>query len=333
MKQALSARYGGLLIEATEADYSSFKHLHLLCPNCKRSVYLVQPHAVEPHSRKRKDGTTTQVQGYSVDPYFAHHPEVDRSIVDDCELRVSSLSDTQKAAIQAKSRQQLLKRLHAHFWRILKTNFKMFDHDSKLTLIRDLWIRASIREENFSKRLYEVLIGSLAKTFRAKLEQTKLEIDHAIDVWFEQSQEQDLVPEPFRPLLTIWRQKLDRQMQKLIVAEMLDFLCQPRQTPILEELIEAGVYMLVLSRAVSLERAKSVDEVARIANLFHFGADEALERHLLLATRSLIGINEAEYAAAFIFIRDDVVQNLAFTDWAGEFDRLERLEKGKANLK
>jgi hypothetical protein len=54
MLLASSIRYGGILVEAPECDYNSFKHLGLLCPICKRSVFLVAPKMRPAHNRKIK---------------------------------------------------------------------------------------------------------------------------------------------------------------------------------------------------------------------------------------------------------------------------------------
>jgi len=77
MLTASSIRYGEMLVDAAECDYTSFKHLGLLCPICKRSVFLVKEAVRSATQRKKKDGSTCEVKGSNVVSYFAHHPEID----------------------------------------------------------------------------------------------------------------------------------------------------------------------------------------------------------------------------------------------------------------
>jgi hypothetical protein len=62
---ASSIRFGGLLVEASDCDYTSFKHLGLLCPICKRSVFLVGAKQRATHTRKNKAGDFRNLIGVS----------------------------------------------------------------------------------------------------------------------------------------------------------------------------------------------------------------------------------------------------------------------------
>jgi hypothetical protein len=84
MKFAASMRYGGELVEASECNYDDYKHLGLLCPECKSSVFLV---AGSMRSRKEKT--------FDVSAHFSHFKNVAPTLVQKCELRVAKCCSLQ----------------------------------------------------------------------------------------------------------------------------------------------------------------------------------------------------------------------------------------------
>lgn len=329
MKTATSIRYGGLLVNAENCNYDSFKHLGLLCPICKRSVFLVGAAQRETHSRKRKDGTTTQVKECIVPSHFNHHPDVSKEQVLDCELRSQNLTLLQRTAIAAKARGQRQKTMQRHFWKIVKTSIKLQEIDDIPPTMEMLWGKASIRSPEATKRLYALLLESLREQFArpAQLEHTKATLLQGIEKWVQEMDDEELTPPNYRPLLKIWKQKLDLKMQEMIVCEALDFVCQKMQSPILLKLIESSLYCWILADSTSLinggSLAKRVKEFQKIG-YNSINTVDGFAEAMIVSARRLIGMDKEAFEFIFYFVRDDVTQALALIDWPRQFERLEK---------
>lgn len=333
MKEAQSMRYGGLFVQASECDYTSFKHQGLLCPCCKKTVFLVAGSERSPHQRTLKNGSVREVKQAKIDAYFAHHPDTEKASVEVCELRSTQITQAQKLLIAAQARGQRQKALQAHCWKILRTSIKLVDIDTTPKLLYSFWERATehYREKKAAKRMYQLLISNLCDQFRipAQLAHTKSSLGDGIDRWFKESQDESLIDPSMAPLFELWRSQLDRKMQEAIICEVLDFVCQIRQTPILQSMVENAVYNFVLSQAVGIKFKPSVEEYTRVLNRITISADlidESVTENMLYITRVLSKMNRTQFEKCFYYVRDDVAQALVFTDWAGEFQRLENLE-------
>jgi len=334
MKTAISIRYGGLFVDASECDYTSFKHQGLLCPICKKTVFLVSGSERSPHQRTLKNGSVREVKKAKIDAYFAHHPDTEKASVEACELRSSQITQAQKQLVVAQSRGQRLKILQAHCWKILKTSIKLADIDTTPKLLYSFWERATshYREPKAAKRMYQLLIDNLCDQFRlsAQLAHTKSTLGHGIDRWVKDSQDEFLVVPAMKPLFELWRSQLDRKMQEAITCEVLDFISQVRQKPILQALVENGVYNFVLCSSAALQaRITDLSQLGRYFNKMSVDcdlADESMIENMIAFTTQLSRLNNDQFEACFNYVRDDVVQSIVFTDWAGEFQRLENLE-------
>lgn len=334
MKEAQAIRYGGLFVAATECDYSSFKHQGLLCPVCKKSVFLVAGSERSPHQRTLKDGSTREVKQAKVDAYFAHHPDTERASVEVCELRSTQITQAQKQLVAAQARGQRLKVLQNHCWKILKTSIKLADIDTTPKLLYSFWEHATsyYREEKAAKRMYQLLISNLCDQFRlpAQLAHTKSTLGDGIDKWFEESQDEFLVVPTMKPLFEVWRSQLDRKMQEAIACEVLDFVSQVRQSPILSALVENAVYNFILCSAAALKAGiEDISELTRYFNKISPEVDlcdESMIQNMIAFTTQLTRMHGGQFEACFNYVRDDVAQSIVFTDWAGEFQRLENKE-------
>ena len=111
MKYASAMKYGGELVAAVDCDYSSFKELVPLCPNCKEPVYL------------RSGGQRESVKGkaYQIGPHWCHFKGISAEQVSGCELRVNGYTEKDRAKIAAQARGQRLKLLQRWFWRVFST--------------------------------------------------------------------------------------------------------------------------------------------------------------------------------------------------------------------
>lgn len=332
MLLASSIRYGGILVEAADCDYTSFKHLGLLCPICKRSVFLVGAKQRSTHTRKNKAGELISIRESTVSSYFAHHPEVDRSTVDDCELRSSKITQIQRQQAELISRNQRRKILQNHFWKICKTSLNLLDPERIPVILEQAFVAASARHPLASKKMFDLLIGHLCDRLACteQLTETKQTLEQGMRLW-----RLDILSNPhrcgdaMREALTLWGQTLDLKMQVAIVSEAFDFVSQKMQRPILGLLVCTALYKWLVARALcddAMTLAKRLD----VFNAYSMPVtapdpdlDEAFGANMLSATRELIGMDTANFVALLGFVRDDVAQSLSTIDWAGEFERLD----------
>jgi hypothetical protein len=244
MLEALSIRYGGMLIPADQCDYNSFRDMALLCPICRRSVYLAAGSVRASHSRKNKEGGSVAVKEATIATHFRHSPDVDRVITEDCELRSKQITPIQRAAIASAAKNQRAKILRSHFWKIVQTSLYMVDHESYVTLF-DQSFEASFKDsylDEFNrKKTKQLLIGFVASNARAP--KRLLEIDEKLCELFDHlttnSEWMDKVSDWFT--VTKILEMIHGQMQLEIVREAFLFLIQPRQIEIFETLIKNAI--------------------------------------------------------------------------------------------
>lgn len=105
MKYAASMRYGGELIAATDADYDSYKHLGLLCPECKEPVFL------------RAEGTRVRNgKEIPIGAHFCHFQAKDVELAKECENRIGGYTKEEIEKRAAVARGQRLKLMQKWFW-------------------------------------------------------------------------------------------------------------------------------------------------------------------------------------------------------------------------
>lgn len=108
MRYASAMYFGGQLIEATDADYDSYKSLGLLCPNCKSAVFL------QAISQRQVGSTLVEIP-----PHFKHFKAKDPALVKECEARVAKYDAKAIQRRAALARNQRLRLLQRKFWEML----------------------------------------------------------------------------------------------------------------------------------------------------------------------------------------------------------------------
>jgi len=223
--------------------------------------------------------------------------------------------------------------LQAHCWKILRTSIKLVDIDTTPKLLYSFWERGhAYRDPKAAKKLYQLMTTNLCQQFRvpAQLSHTKSTLGNGIDQWIQNSQDEFLVHPTMAPMFEVWRSQLDRKMQEAIACEVLDFVSQIRQNGILTALIENAVYNFLLVSAAAL---KDPNKLTRYFNKMAPNADLCdvnMVEDMIAFTTVLTRMDKTQFEKMFVYIRDDVAQSIVFTDWAGEFQRLENLELARA---
>lgn len=335
MLLASSIRYGGLLIEAGDCDYTSFKHLGLTCPICKRSVFLVAPTQRQAHNRKNKAGELIAVKESSVVSYFAHHPEIDRSTVDDCELRSAKITHLQRLQSETTSRNQRRKILQNHCWKIITTSLNLPDCEEVSKLLRSTFESSQMNRSFNAKKLYDLLIETLCNQWSlpGQLDHTKSTLEDGMLKWSADILSRpERIPSEVRSAMVRWSQTLELKMQTAIVKEVIDFTATKMQRPILIKVIESAIYKWLMATTIAGYEPE-ISKRIEIFNLYYLRADmmpnlpDTFGVDLIKSVQMLIGLDRLQFAALFYFIRDDVAQSFSMIDWAGEFERLDNSVK------
>jgi hypothetical protein len=338
MQYAKSLRFAGMLLDAQECDYTDFINHGLRCPNCSGTVFLVAGSQRELHSRKLKSGESVTVKGSIVPAHFSHH-STDKAQIADCELRSAKMTQVQRQAFQAQARGQVARIFRQKFFAMVKTSIKLHDFDSTDKVLLDLWQRASLKQPIAAKAQLTTFIDMLCRQFviPGQIKHSKEGLSNAIERWGEQVVDPKQIPARYQERFKSWANALDRQMQCLIVAEAIDYVCHKSQKALLQELMKCALYSWILAHSyASLISAQGLTSRARTEEIYNtlmveavvfnqqLISDEEMAQAMVRTTRQLIGLDREEFELIFLFVRDDIVQILTFVDWADEFEKREK---------
>lgn len=342
MLTASSIRYGGMLVDAAECDYTSFKHLGLLCPICKRTVFLVREKLRPASTRKNKNGSISAVKEANVCSYFAHHSDVDRDTINDCELRSSQITLGQRLAAETISRNQRQKIMQAHLWKITKTSLMLYELEMFEKIFAGVWMNVCVYADKRKEFALVELIKFISNYLLAiRGEQLDVCVDEIVNVVMRQSKEvhtqmSDEVRETMERKVKEMGlnnrlednfsdkvlahsislvNSVDIHMHSQIINEVLAFLNQKRQCFILNKLLLVAMHMATNRRTI-IAASKNGGEVT-IANY--------TESYKSLV-RTLVGCDESVLVNFASDTVEHLIMILAEVNWAEQFEALENKE-------
>lgn len=332
MKTASSIRYGGMLVDANECDYTSFKHLGLLCPICKRTVFLVKESTRSASQRKIKDGSKIDVKSADIPAYFAHHPEVDKNTVNDCELRSKQITVAERAYLEAKAHNQRQKIFHAHFWKMLLTSFSLVNCERDIDMLEKIWVRECVYTEKRAVFAFQELVNLFIGKYRQLRDDSVVEIineqclywkaEYAITVerdrhpnrYAEWTSEADKkAVSMFMSGIELWNNSVDIRMQQKIVGESSQFIIQKRQVKILETLVKIAIHAAI-----------HIQSIQRCVNLNRTVNKDLYSSEYRRLTRALIGADDGELDRIFDIVAHTLIKILTSVHWAYQFELLEQ---------
>jgi len=206
MKLAKAMRYGGEPIDAADCDYSDFKSLIPLCPNCSEPVFL----------RKDSDRISKLGKEFKIPQHWSHFGSTSEEQKAACEARVSSYTEADRQRIQSQARGQRLKLIQRWFWRVWRERNFNETVDSLMSLkahvdsafLGELFCFQPLKE-SISKRLKASEVNMLTPTGDGNQEQIE-------SIQAELS-------------------ALDMGLHRSITSEVLDFLYSRKNRDLLEE--------------------------------------------------------------------------------------------------
>lgn len=314
MQYAASIKYGGLLVDASECDYEAFRNLGLTCPHCHESVFLVQGH--ERHYQKTSK--TTEVASH-----FCHRPDKNKDAIALCELRVRQITSAETQRRETKSKNQRLQLFNRHLWSILLTCYKLKNFEKKQQSLDSGFRSVCKSEPNVTvvKNAYKDFITQNISSYKNSIIS---EADFFFsDLMKKISDDKLVLQEDLKAILTLWRQRIDAKMQVEIYKEAVTCLLQKKHLLILEKLIEASLHSLVTITALSVDLNLGDSDRLQIYNSFFTGEinlNKETEIDVYQALMDAIITQDSErLSTIYHFVRDDVLETIAFTPWAESF--------------
>lgn len=234
MKYAAAIRYGGQLVEAAEVDYESYKALGLLCPNCKEPVFL------QGASRRLTRDKVVQVPCH-----FKHFAAKDPALVKQCEARVAKYDQSEVQRRATIARNQRLKLLQRWFWTIF-SKYSSSEVDVHLQ-----WYKQSVSEKNRnafeeeSSFAFIKNVGFLKSIADYFIKNITEDCERYIQ-YLMQERVSGVSADAVQKDIALIRRasSLDLELQRLVVHEILDFLCTSSSRSLLKQLLIISLSIL-----------------------------------------------------------------------------------------
>lgn len=316
MQYASSIKYGGLLVAANDCDYEAYKNLGLVCPCCHESVFLTAGHERYYNASNKK---TTVVS------HFSHRPDKDKKEVERCKLRIAQITSADITKNENVSRNQRLKLFNRHLWSLLNLCYKLNNFDESSIFINKGF--NLIAENNTqAQAIFRAFNDLLTTIFLGEVPRIHRESEHYLEELIEKSQNEQFVPtESLQSLLATWRQTIDKKMHVAIYNEVVDCLVQKKHLPILQSLITLSLYNFVCVTAICERDRLSINKRITAYNSLHSQNVQINESVIYEVFSNLVDVfasrNSKAMEAIAAFVRDDVLEIIAFTPWAEGFEK------------
>lgn len=244
MRLAESIRYGGNLVSAEDCDYDAYKHLGLICPECKNPVFLRGEYLrVAPKSGEQ----------VLVKPSFAHFKAADPTQIIACENRVASYDRQELERRANKARNQRLKLLQRWFWQVFtdcnggikgvienEFNTRFVDENS---LDAAILLLKSFTSQEISNGNYQVV-----EKFINESDINKLKSDSTIQK-------------------VQYLTKIDRRFHAQICSEVIEFLRARSSSHLLKQALNCVHYMVGITPTGKQQLLEGEVEQVLLSNL------------------------------------------------------------------
>ena len=299
MKLAAAMKYGGELVNAEECDYDSFKQLVPLCPNCKEPVFL----------RVGSDRLSVKGKEFKIGPHWCHFKGISAEQVASCESRVSGYTENDRQRIAAQARGQRLKLLQRWFWSVYTDSFYSFlgkdsAHISQYPNVESLRSDIGILSRRHSESMLNpnnppFLDRTVLNRAAAKIVQLSEDLS-SFDSYIS-GYVASVSAAMSRSLF------VDYAMQNAMDSLTKAFFTRPRS-------VDSDLQQKIIPEVVGFLTAKRQQSLLTSIALMHCWFNSKAAESMANANAK----NELALAIALM-----VVQQIVFTPWAAEFQRLE----------
>lgn len=227
MKYASAMYFGGELIDATDADYDSYKDLGLLCPNCKSPVFL------QAVSKRHYVDKIIEIPAH-----FKHFQAKDPALAKECEARVARYDAKELKRRASQARNQRLRILQRRFWDIFSEyydNFLAKPPLNVLTILESISTPIMLMGNTLSIMFFDIKDTIHKEYIKENIEN----LFNEKKIAFCYGRDSDAIsplPGTQKHFIEVLTTKLDRQMQELVACEVLDFLHSKSSCPLVRKL-------------------------------------------------------------------------------------------------
>jgi hypothetical protein len=264
MEWAKSILYGGMILNAKEADYKSSERLILVCPICGEAVYLVKGHNRAEHARMSPKSKEIVLVKESVIPNsFAHF----HGVAENCELKSKSINQNTIQSAIATGRGQRLRFIQRRFGQIA---FSETIEENK-TIKHQMTIQNPFTRDKQIEEMLNNLQESISNCL--KIKDIKIASRMILDTAITEPEKKIINVEKEKLLRRIkWLNSLELDLHIEIVQEVMSFLLSKSGYPCLIKSMDYGLSLLELSypestKLLSLHLAHSKEELE--TNYYH----------------------------------------------------------------
>lgn len=279
MKYASSIRYGGELIEAKDCDYESYKHLGLLCPECKDPVFL---RAEGVRILKKKE--------VKIGAHFAHFPGKDPALMLACENRVKAYNESDLERLAKNTQNQRRKLFNRFFCKIIKEHLSLeYSWEFSNIVLQDLNNKNIVQKfargysdpdilSNSIAFIEEAITGSYSLSNlchnNREIPQLVCRLAH-----FKNLAVNPDLNEAFRQSII---SGLDLKMHKMVCIEALQFIATKGARPILEKLFSLALGHIVCDAQKGMIKVRK--EIISTPNNILFDTTATMVDNYILTT-------------------------------------------------
>jgi len=279
-------------------------------------VFLIQE-----HDRHYKSSKTSVVAAH-----FNHRKEKSAQAIALCELRVKQITSAEIKRRENASRNQRLRLFNRHLWNILTMCYKL-EHSTveRQRLVEKGFVKVC-PDERAAMQIKKGYTNLICHTLVDQSERILSEADYFIsNLRSKVTEEQLILHEHLKPLLSIWRQTIDQKMQVEIYKEVAASLTQKKHLPILEKLVTISLYNFAIVTALSVESNLKDEQRLQMFNSFFAGNiqvnEETTDGIFQALVETYVTKDKERMSAVYNFAQDDVLETIALTPWAEGFDK------------
>lgn len=248
MRFASSLLYGGMLVDAENADYQDYKRLLLRCPICGKEVHLVREKSRPAHKRVTpKSKRIVEVKASTAAACFSHFD----GIVDDrCQRKIASFSRKDIERRQTASRGQRLRFFQRRFWECIA-----FSHQVENKLGVDgnhrEWLHRlfGLAQPQDPPAFHDLKIELMQNEFIARFPKAK---DYLQDLAAQLLRQAHTAPTSVIRFhsscqqqeissMVEWVTGLELDLHIAVVQEAIDYLCTRSAQPLLKALLMEAI--------------------------------------------------------------------------------------------
>lgn len=233
MRYASSLLYGGMLVDAVNADYKDYSRLLLRCPFCGEAVHLSQGAKRPEHARLApKSKGIVLVKESEIPAHFTHFSGVKQR----CEMRAKSVTQKDIDRKKVKSKNQRLKIFQQRFWQIVIEG----NEDKIITLKESIRKANNLLSDELIEDMRQEITEHIISEFKALPALTTKEHAHHLLNAAKARPEQLLITQSQEELdkAVDWLSSLELDLHLQIVAEAADFLKTKSANKILNDFVD-----------------------------------------------------------------------------------------------